>query len=432
MVLQTEFATIKGNDLYIDDVKATDLVKEYGSPLYVMSEGHIRKQFNTLKTKMIDKYENALPLFASKSFSCIAIYKIAKEYGVGIDCVSAGEISIALKAGFDPEKIYFHGNNKLPSEIEYALKNGVIHFVIDNFYEIELIEEIATKLNVQVKGLVRITPGVYAGGHDYIRVGAKDTKFGFSSHDNTYLKAIKKVIDASHIDFDGIHCHVGSQIEDIQAYILAMNKFVDISYEIYDIFGIVINQLNAGGGFGIQYTKSDKPLEFDYVVSTIMDIIEKGFAKRNLKRPKVLVEPGRYCVGNAGITLYTVGSYKNIPDIRDYISVDGGMTDNIRSSLYQAKYDAIIANKAGQEPDRLVTVAGKNCESGDILIKDIMLQDPQPGDILATFSTGAYHYSMSSNYNQIPKPAVVFTYQGKSRLVIRRQTFDDLVYFDVE
>ena len=432
MVLQTEFATIKGNDLYIDDIKATDLIKQYGSPLYVMSEGHIRKQFNTLKTKMIDKYENALPLFASKSFSCIAIYKLAKEYGVGIDCVSAGEISIALKAGFDPQKIYFHGNNKLPSEIEYALQNGVIHFVIDNFYEIELIEDIASKLDVRVKGLVRITPGVYAGGHDYIRVGAKDTKFGFSSHDNTYLKAIKKVIDASHIDFVGIHCHVGSQIEDIQAYVLAMNKFVEISYEIYDFFGIVIEQLNAGGGFGIQYTKSDKPLEFDVVVSTIMDIIEKGFAKRNLKRPKVLVEPGRYCVGNAGITLYTVGSYKNIPDIRDYISVDGGMTDNIRSSLYQAKYDAIIANKAGQEPDHLVTIAGKNCESGDILIKDIMLADPQPGDILATFSTGAYHYSMSSNYNQLPKPAVVFTYQGQSREVIRRQTFEDLVYFDVE
>lgn len=432
MVLQTEFATIKGNDLYIDDVKATDLAKEYGTPLYVMSEGHMRKQFNTLKTQMIDKYENALPLFASKSFSCIAIYKLAKEYGVGIDCVSAGEISIALKAGFDPLMIYFHGNNKLPSEIEYALKNGVVHFVIDNFYEIEQIEKIASQLNVQVKGLVRITPGVYAGGHDYIRVGAKDTKFGFSSHDNTYLKAIKKVIDAPHIDFEGIHCHVGSQIEDIQAYVLAMNKFVDIAYEIYDIFGIVINELNAGGGFGIQYTKSDRPLEFGYVVSTIMDIIEKGFAKRNLKRPKVLVEPGRYCVGNAGITLYTVGSYKNIPDIRDYISVDGGMTDNIRSSLYQAKYDAIIANKAGQEPDHLVTVAGKNCESGDILIKDIMLADPQPGDILANFSTGAYHYTMSSNYNQLPKPAVVFTYQGKSRMVIRRQTFDDLVYYDVE
>lgn len=432
MVLQTEFAQVRDNSLYIDDVNALDLVKQYGTPLYVMSEGHIRKQFNTLKTKMIDKYDNTLPLFASKSFSCLAIYKIAKEYGVGIDCVSAGEISIALKAGFDPAKIYFHGNNKLPSEIEYALKNGVIHFVIDNFYEIELIEEIASQLNVTVKGLVRITPGVYAGGHDYIRVGAKDTKFGFSSHDNTYLKAIKKVIDAPHIDFEGIHCHVGSQIEDIQAYVLAMNKFVEISYEIYDIFGIVINQLNAGGGFGIQYTESDKPLEFDEVVSTIMDIIEKGFAKRGFKRPKVLVEPGRYCVGNAGVTLYTVGSYKNIPDIRDYISVDGGMTDNIRSSLYQAQYDALIVNKAEQESNHLVTVAGKNCESGDILIKDIMLADPQPGDILATFSTGAYHYSMSSNYNQLPKPAVVFTYQGQSRVVIRRQTFEDLIAYDVE
>ena len=211
-----------------------------------------------------------------------------------------------------------------------------------------------------------------------------------------------------------------------------MNKFVDIAYEIYDIFGITINKLNAGGGFGICYTKADKPLEFELVVDTIMDIITKGFEARNLKCPMVLVEPGRYCVGNAGITLYTVGSYKNIKDIRDYISVDGGMTDNIRSSLYAAKYDAIIANKAEMPADRLVTVAGKNCESGDILIKDIMLQDPKPGDILAMFSTGAYHYTMSSNYNQLPKPAVVFTYKGKSREVIRRQTFDDLVYYDVD
>ncbi|MFQ6792376.1 MAG: diaminopimelate decarboxylase [Thomasclavelia sp.] len=432
MVLQTKFANIKENNLYIDDVNACDLAKKYGTPLYVMSEGHIRNQFNTLKTKMIDKYENTLPLFASKSFSCKAIYQLAMEYGVGIDCVSAGEISVALKGGFDPKKIYFHGNNKLASEIEYALKNGVENFVIDNFYEIELVQEIAAKLGVMVNGIVRITPGVYAGGHDYIRVGAKDTKFGFSSHDNTYLKAIKKVIDAPNIKFDGIHCHVGSQIEDIQAYILAMNKFVEISCEIYDIFGIVINKLNAGGGFGIAYTKADRPLEFEKVVDTIMDIVTKGFEERNLKRPMVLVEPGRYCVGNAGITLYTVGSYKFIKDIRDYITVDGGMTDNIRSSLYGAKYDALIANKANMPADHLVTVAGKNCESGDILIKDIMLQDPKPGDILAMFSTGAYHYSMSSNYNQLPKPAVVFTYQGKDRLVIRRQTFDDLVAYDVD
>jgi diaminopimelate decarboxylase len=232
MVLQSKFIEIKNNSLYIDNVNAMDLVKEYGTPLYVMSESHIRNQMNMLKERFMDKYENTLPLFASKSFSCLEIYKIASEYGIGIDCVSAGEISIALKAGFDPDKIYFHGNNKLPSEIEYALSHGVCHFVVDNFYEIELIEEIADGLNAKVYATVRVTPGVYAGGHDYIRVGAKDTKFGFSSHDNSYLKAIGIILKSKNIIFEGIHCHVGSQIEEIQAYVLAMQKFVELAYTI--------------------------------------------------------------------------------------------------------------------------------------------------------------------------------------------------------
>lgn len=432
MVLQTEFAKIKDNTLYIDDVNALDLVKKYGTPLYVMSEGHIRKQFKTLKERFMDTYENTLPLFASKSFSCIAIYKLASEYGVGIDCVSAGEISIALKAGFDPDKIYFHGNNKLPSEIEYALKNKVYHFVIDNFYEIELIEEIASKLNVKVYATIRVTPGVYAGGHDYIRVGAKDTKFGFSSHDNTYLKAIGLVLKSEYIEFEGIHCHVGSQIEEIQAYVLAMQKFVEIAYQIYDEYGVVIKKLNAGGGFGIQYTEEDQPLNFDLVVKTIVNIINTGFEAKGWERPTIMIEPGRFVVGNAGITLYTVGSIKDIPRIRKYISVDGGMNENIRPALYQSHYDAIVVNKSEEEKDTKVTIAGKNCESGDILIKDIMMANPQSGDIIAMFSTGAYHYSMSSNYNQIVKPAVVMTYQGKSKTIIRRQTFEDLVAYDVE
>lgn len=432
MVLQSEFIQIRDNNLFIDDVNAMDLVKQYRTPLYVMSEGHIRHQFEVLKNNFMDRYENTLPLFASKSFSCKAIYKIASEYGVGIDCVSAGEISIALSTGFDPHKIYFHGNNKLYSEIEYALSHDVDHFVIDNFYEIELIEEIATRLNKTVYATVRVTPGVYAGGHDYIRVGAKDTKFGFSSHNGTYLKAIGQVIEASHIEFEGIHCHVGSQIEDIVAYVLAMQKFVEFSYEIYDTYGVVIKKLNAGGGFGIQYTQADKPLDFDIVTKTIVNIVNTGFEAKGWERPMILIEPGRYVVGNAGVTLYTVGSIKDIPNIRRYISVDGGMTDNIRSSLYQAKYDAVIANKAEEEKDTLVTVAGKNCESGDILIKDIEMANPESGDILAMFSTGAYHYSMSSNYNQLPKPAVVMTYEGKSKTIIRRQNFDDLTYFDVE
>ena len=432
MFFQTQYATVKNHVLYIDGVSSLDLVKKYGTPLYVMSEGHIRHQMNILKTKMMDKYENTLPLFASKSFSCKAIYKLAKEYGIGIDCVSAGEISIALKAGFDAKKIYFHGNNKLESEIEYAISHGVENFVIDNFYEIELIEKVCSNLNKTINATIRVVPGVKAGGHKYIQTAAQDTKFGFSSHDGTYLKAVQKIIESKFITFEGIHCHIGSQVFDITKYEEAMEKFVQFAYEIHERFGIVISKLNAGGGYGIAYTKEDQPLDFEVITSKIMEIITNGFESKGWPRPMVLIEPGRYVVGNAGITLYEIGSFKDIPNVKKYISVDGGMTDNLRVALYEAKYDVVIANKADLPKDEIVTVAGKNCESGDILIKDIAIASCQPKDILAVFSTGAYHYSMSNNYNQLPKPAVVFTYQGKDRLVIRRQTFDDLVAYDVE
>lgn len=428
MIVQTPFATTKNNTLYIDDVSAVDLAKKYGTPLYVMSEGHIRHQMNLLKTKFMDKYENTLPLFASKSFSCLAIYKLAKEYGIGIDCVSAGEISIALKAGFDPSKIYFHGNNKTPEEIKYAIDHDVTHFIVDNFHEIDLIEALSTK---PVYATIRVVPGVAAGAHEYIQTAATDTKFGFSSIDGSYLKAIKKIIDSRNIKFEGIHCHIGSQVFDIESYKQAMHTFVGFAYEIYEHFQIVITKLNAGGGYGIAYTKEDTPLDFEVITSEIMKIIQEGFDAKGWKRPMVLIEPGRFVVGNAGITLYTIGSDKRIPNVRNYVSVDGGMTDNIRSALYQAKYEAIIANKAEQPNEEIVTIAGKNCESGDILIHDINLPKCLPGDILAVFSTGAYHYTMSSNYNQLTKPAVVFTYQGKSKQVIRRQTFEDLIHYDV-
>ncbi|MDD8048021.1 MAG: diaminopimelate decarboxylase [Thomasclavelia sp.] len=433
MVLQTKFADIRGNDLYIDDIKATDLIKEYGSPLYVMSEGHIRHQMNELKTKFLDKYENVLPLFASKSFSCLAIYKLASEYGIGIDCVSAGEISIALKAGFDPDKIYFHGNNKLPSEIEYALKNNVTHFVIDNFYEIELCEKIAGELNKTVKATLRVVPGIKAGGHNYIQTGHKDTKFGFSSHYGIYLKAVKQVLDSKNIEFEGIHAHIGSQVFDMYAYVNAMQRFIQFVYEIYDNFGIIVSKINAGGGYGIAYNKQDEPLEFEEITSQIMQVIEDGYKAKGWKRPMVLVEPGRYVVGNAGITLYTVGTIKEIPDVRTYVSIDGGMSDNIRTPLYDAEYDGIVANKAGETKTKDVRVVGKICESADVIINNIKVTgNIEPGDTFAVFSTGAYNYTMSSNYNQIPKPPVIFTYKGESREVIRRQTFDDLTMFDVE
>lgn len=337
MVLKTQFAQIRDRSLYIDDVNAMDLVKKYGTPLYVMSEGHIRHQFEELKTKFLDKYDNVLPLFASKSFSCLEIYKIASEYGIGIDCVSAGEISIALKAGFDPHKIYFHGNNKLPSEIDYAIAHDVDHFVIDNFYEIELIEKIATQYDKTIYATVRVVPEIKAGGHGYIQTGHKDTKFGFSARNGIYLKAIQQIADSTHIEFEGIHCHIGSQVFDLYAYISAMHRFVRFAYEIYDQLGIMVKKINAGGGYGIAYTKKDEPLEFETITSEIMNIIKDGYDKRGWEMPMVLVEPGRYVVGNAGITLYTVGAVKDIPDVRTYMSVDGGMTDNIRTALYDAQ-----------------------------------------------------------------------------------------------
>ncbi|KRN47590.1 diaminopimelate decarboxylase [Kandleria vitulina DSM 20405] len=433
MVLQTSFAEIRGNDLYIDNVKASDLAKKYGTPLYVMSEGHIRHQMNELKEKFMDKYDKALPLFASKSFSCLAIYKLAQEYGIGIDCVSAGEISIALKAGFDPKKIYFHGNNKLPSEIEYAISHGINHFVIDNFNEIDLVEKIAGELNEKVYATLRVVPGIKAGGHNFIQTGHKDTKFGFSSHFGIYLKAIEQIVNSENIVFEGLHAHIGSQVFDLYAYISAMQKFMGFVDEIYDKFGIVVSKVNAGGGYGIAYNKKDEPLDFETITSEIMKVINGHYDERGWDRPAVLIEPGRYVVGNAGITLYTVGTIKEIPDVRTYVSIDGGMSDNIRTALYDAEYDGIVANKAGETKTKTVTIAGKCCESGDIIAKDLpVTANIEAGDIFAVFSTGAYNYTMSSNYNQLPKPAVVFTYEGKSKTVVRRQTFEDLIAYDVE
>lgn len=433
MFIQTDKAAVnERHELTIDGVSVVDLKKKYGTPLYIMSEGHIRHQMNLLKEKFMDKYPNTLPLFASKAFSCLAIYRLVKEYGIGIDCVSAGEMSIALKAGVSPERIYFHGNNKLPSEIEYALNHDVNHFVVDNFYEIELAQNIASVLDKRVYATVRVTPGVKGGAHAYIQTGAKDTKFGFSSHDGSYLRAIEQILNSENIVFEGIHCHIGSQIFDLDAYVQAMQNFVGFAKEIKDRYGVNIQKLNAGGGYGIAYNHEDKPLDFEVITTAIMQTIRDGFEENGMPMPMVLIEPGRFVVGNAGITLYEIGSYKDIPGVRKYISVDGGMTDNIRTALYDAKYEAVVANKADGLPDTLVTVAGKNCESGDILISDIMLHDPQPQDLLAVFSTGAYNYTMSSNYNQLPRPAVVFTYQGKDRLVVRRQTFEDLIAYDVE
>ena len=334
------------------------------------------------------------------------------------------EVNITLTVEKDRQKI----------EVTIPVKGTIIRAEQesnDMYVSIDLVEEIATKLNKTIYATVRVVPEIKAGGHGFIQTGHKDTKFGFSARHGIYLDAIQKIINSHSIQFEGIHCHIGSQVFDLYAYVSAMKRFVGFAYEIYDKLGVMVTKINAGGGYGIAYTKKDEPLDFEVITTEIMKTIQEGYEKRGWDMPMVLVEPGRYVVGNAGITLYTIGTVKEIPDVRTYVSIDGGMTDNIRTCLYDADYDGIIVNKAEEPKTLKATISGKVCESGDIVVKEVKIAKPEPGDIFAQFSTGAYHYSMASNYNQLPKPAVVFTYKGKSKRVIRRQTFDDLIYYDV-
>ena len=432
MVLQTEFAQIKNNNLYIDDVKATELAKKYGTPLYVMSEGHIRHQFNKLKTKMIEKYENTLPLFASKSFSCIAIYKIAKEYGVGIDCVSAGEISVALKSGFDPKKIYFHGNNKSYEELQMALSYGVGTIVVDNAMECELLVQVAKQSGHSVKALLRVNPGVEAHTHKYIVTAHLDSKFGTSiTHKEEIAHMVQTLSAIPNIHFEGFHSHIGSQIFDANAYVAEIQTLMKFVYELQEEYQIQTKALNLGGGFAAYYTAEDKPIPLSEVCSTILDTCSMEKERYQLPLCKVMIEPGRSIVAEAGSTLYRVGFTKQTAN-KKYVFVDGGMSDNIRPALYQAAYACDLANRINEEKCEKVTIAGKCCESGDILIEDVMLPHAQRNDLLILYTTGAYGYSMASNYNRLGRPAVVFVKNGKARIVVKRESYEDMCMMECD
>lgn len=428
----TKYLERTENELYLDGCSLTEIAKKYGTPLYVISESTLDDTLAEIQENFINAYDNVLPLYASKALSTKFLYKKVKQYGFGVDVVSAGEIFVALQGGTDPNCIYFHGSNKGEDEIKYAIEHGVIHFIIDNFHEIALLERIATELETKVKGMLRIVPQVKAGGHKYIQTGAIDTKFGFSTHDLTYHEAIRAVLATEQIEFIGLHCHTGSQIMKKEPFLDTAKAMFEYAKSIYETFNIAIPELNIGGGYGIVYEEGEKALGFSEVIHDIMDVLNTNFAELGMARPKILIEPGRSIVGNAAMTLYTVGSKKIIPDVREYVEIDGGMADNIRPSLYQAKYNAFLVNDAGRTEQRRVTIAGKCCESGDILIEDIDLPILQANDILAVPSTGAYNYSMSSNYNQLCKPAMVVLHEGEDRLTIRRQTFEDLVACEVE
>ena len=423
--------TVKENELCIGGIKATDLVKEYGSPLYVMDEELIEETCTRyFKAFKCEENKNRVA-FAGKAFLTKAMCRLVNEQGLYLDVVSGGELYTAYKAEFPLEKVYFHGNNKTIDEIELGIKLGVGRFVADNIEEISIINSIAEKYNVTQDIYLRLTPGIEAHTHDYIKTGQIDSKFGFAPVGNTIMNAVRFALDNKNINLKGLHCHIGSQIFDIEPFEDAAKVMLGFINEIKLKTGHIITELDLGGGFGIHYTNEDKPKPVEEYCTAILNAVEEECEKLALEKPILTIEPGRSIVGNAGTTLYTVGAIKEIPNVRTYISVDGGMTDNIRPALYGAKYDMVIANKINEEREMQVAVAGKCCESGDIFTKDIMLQKSERGDVLAVLATGAYGFSMSSNYNKNPRAAVVFVKNNKVKVVSKRQTYEDLLELEI-
>ncbi|KGR79601.1 diaminopimelate decarboxylase [Ureibacillus manganicus] len=421
----------KDGHLMIGGVDTVDLAKTYGTPLFIYDIELIRNRargFINTFNKMGVKAEVA---YASKAFSCIAIYQLAKQENLSLDVVSGGELYTAIKSGFPAERIHFHGNNKSYAELELAFDTKIGCIVVDNFYEIELLKEISEAKKQSMRILLRVTPGVEAHTHDFITTGQADSKFGFDLNNGQADEAFQKVVNHPYLQLLGLHCHIGSQIFETDGFSLAAGKLMKKISDWKEQFQFECTVLNLGGGFGIRYTEEDHPLEPKVYVEEMIKTVQENVKEYKLSMPEIWIEPGRSLVGDAGTSLYTIGSQKTVPNIREYIAVDGGMSDNIRPALYDAKYEATIANKAHEDRNFTYTVAGKLCESGDKLIIDAELQKADAGDLLAVFCTGAYGYSMASNYNRVPRPAVVFVESGDHQLAVQRESYEDLVVNDL-
>ncbi|HIX07983.1 MAG TPA: diaminopimelate decarboxylase [Candidatus Borkfalkia faecipullorum] len=421
--------------LEIGGADAVALAKSFGTPLYVMDEQYIRDMCSVYRDAIREEYDgNGLVLYASKAFSCLAIYKIADSEHIGVDAVSAGELYTAFKAGFPAEKIYLHGNNKLPYELEFALDHKVGTIVVDAYSELDMIDQMCAERGMVQNILLRINPGVEAHTHRFIQTAKTDSKFGFSVADGTAEKITQYALTKKHVHLAGYHCHIGSQIFEKQSFLLAVDKMMAFIAEIGKKYSFETEVLNLGGGYGIWYTDEDAKFSCadyaDYLKAIIRELKAKS-QEYGVRSPFLVVEPGRSIVGEAGVTLYTVGAIKEIPGIKKYVAVDGGMFDNPRYALYQAKYTAILANRAAEKPTEVVSVAGKCCESGDLVCADVSLPKAESGDILAVLSTGAYNYSMASNYNRNFIPPVVLVKDGKAEYIVKPQTFEDLVRNDV-
>lgn len=408
------------------------LAKEFGTPLYAFDENEIRKNLRTFRDSMDEYYGgNGLAVYASKAFNCKEMCRICAQEGTGIDVVSGGELYTALSVGFPAERIVFHGNNKTYSELWAAVESGVGRIVVDNIDELETLSKIAAEQGKTAGIMFRIKPGIDAHTHDFIKTGQIDSKFGFALETGEAMDAVKKALATPNVKLRGLHCHIGSQIFDIDPFELAAKVMLELFKAVKDETGAELEELNLGGGFGIKYLESECPKPYGEYMKSVSAVVKEYCEKLGLKMPFVLIEPGRSVVGAAGLTLYTVGCVKNIPDIRTYVSVDGGMADNPRYALYHADYEIVCANKANQERTEIVTVAGKCCESGDLIQENTKLQAVEAGDILAVLSTGAYNYSMASNYNRIPRPPVVMVKDGNARVIVRRETYEDVANCDI-
>lgn len=418
--------------LTIGGCDTVELAKEYGTPLYVLDENTIRETCRSYVNSFKKFYDgNGMPMYASKALSCKELCRIVNEENLGLDVVSGGEIYTALQAGFPMEKVHFHGNNKTTDELKFALESKVGKFVVDNLYELELLDKLAGEMGVVANISFRIKPGVDAHTHDFIRTGQIDSKFGFALETGEAYNAVKEAVNLDNVCLKELHCHIGSQIFDIDPFVTAAEIMLDFMGKIKNELGVVISELNLGGGFGIMYTENDEPVPYENYMEKVSVAVKAKSAEHGLPVPYIYIEPGRSIVGEAGITLYTVGGKKEIPDIRTYVSVDGGMTDNVRYALYQSAYTVVNANKADKEADETVTVAGKCCESGDLVQENTKVASVEVGDTLAVLSTGAYNYSMASNYNRIPRPAMVMVNNGESRVIIKRESYEDIVKNDL-
>lgn len=430
MRLHGTMAITQAGHLTIGGCDTRELVERFGTPLMIVDEAEVRRKCREYRTAFRGTGVENETIYASKAFLTMSMCKILADEGLGLDVVSGGELYIAQVANFPLKKVYFHGNNKTPQELAMALEAGVGRFMIDNLQEVQILNHLAAERGMKADVIFRVTPGIEAHTHEFIQTGQLDSKFGMGVSNGVAFEVIREAMALPQIRIRGIHCHIGSQIFNLESFARTVEIMMDFMGELRDGLGLTIRELDLGGGVGIPYTSSEEEVSIREYALIVADTLKRKAAELNLPLPKVINEPGRSIIATAGTTLYTIGTIKEIPGIRTYVAVDGGMTDNIRPALYGAQYEALVANKALAEPTQTVTITGRACESGDMLIHDLQIPEVEAGDIIAVSCTGAYTYAMSSNYNALPRPAIVLVNEGEADVIIRRETYHDLVRRD--